>query len=254
MEKNFYNDDEIERYLFGIMDAQERRSFEERLREDEVLATELELHQDTVEGIRLDGSHSLKEQLQAVEAGLSGQDTPPPEHKKEAPQRRLIAWLAIAASLLMVLLLGYLVLPGPSPKEMYVAYYQPYPNLINPSQRSAEVQEEGVLEQALRAYDDQQYDRALALFERGKAQSRIEYTFYHAASYLGAHQPSAAIPLLERVTEYPNNLFYRPALWYLALAHLDTDAASAAVPYLKELSTTEGDYTREAREMLDKLE
>lgn len=254
MEQPIYNDDDLERYLLGTMDAPEKQAFEQQLATNTALSDALALHRDTIAGIQLDGSQALKKQLQQVEADLVGEGRPRAEERKKTSQRPLITWLALAASLLTVMLLGYLFLPNASPEDTYLAYYQPYPNLINPAQRSADIREETVLERAMRAYDSQQYVQALALFEQGNAFSDPGYTFYYGASYLGVNQPEKAILLLEQVADQPESLFYTPALWYLALAHLKTDDTAAAVPYLEKLSTAEGDYVREARELLEELE
>ena len=254
MEQHIYNDDDLERYLLGEMDAPEKQAFEQQLATDATLDDALALHRDTIAGIQLDGSQALKKQLQDVEAGLVGEKRSRAMERKKTNQRPLITWLALAASLLTVMLLGYLFLPSASPEDMYMAYYQPYPNLINPAQRSAEIREESVLERAMRAYDSQQYVQALALFEQGDPFSDPGYTFYYGASYLGVNQPKKAIPLLERVADQPESLFYTPALWYLALAHLKTDNTTAAIPYLKQVAAIEGDYAREAREVLEELE
>ena len=253
MEKHLYDDDDLERYLLGTMDEPERLAFEKQLSANPALADALQVHQDTTEGIQLDGSQALKEHLREVESELAGTGISRNPSDARTLRRPLMTWLAVAASLLAVVLLGYLVLPGPSPEKMYVAYYQPYPNLINPAQRSAEVKEETGLERAMRAYDGQQYVQALALFEQGDAFSNPGYTFYYAASYLGLNQPQKAIPLLERVAENQESLFYEPALWYLALAHLKMDDAAAAIPYLEKVATRDGDYAREAKEVLDEL-
>ncbi len=166
----------------------------------------------------------------------------------------MTTWVAIAASLLTVLLLGYLFVPSASsPQELYAAHYQPFPNLINPAQRSTEVEEATVLERAVRAYDEQQYDQAIALFGQADALSAPGYTFYYAASYLGLGQPARAIPLLEQVVQEKTDLFYEPGLWYLALAHLQANNPEAASPYLQTLAEREGDYTEEARELLEEL-
>ena len=250
-----HNDDHtLDRYLRDEMEDQERRRFEEQLSTDDALTEELALHRDAMEGIRLDGSQELKKRLQAVEAELAKPDPVVVDEKK--PNRRfLMTWVAIAASLLTVLLLGYLFVPTTaSPQELYAANYQPFPNLINPAQRSTEVEEATVPEQALRAYDNQQYDQAIALFEQGDAQSSPGYTFYYGASYLGAGQPERAIPLLERVVREKTGLFYEPGLWYLALAHLKVSDAEAARPYLQTLAGQEGDYTEEAQSLLNDLE
>ena len=254
MDKHLYNDDDLERYLLGEMNEQERQAFEQQLSTDTALTDALELHQDTLEGIRLDSSQALKKQLQEVEVGLTGAGKAQVTEDKKINRRPLLTWLAVAASLLMVVLLGYLFLPyASSPEEMYVAYYQPYPNVINPAQRSTEVQEETVLARAMRAYDNQQYVQALALFEQGGALPDPGYTFYYAASYLELNQPQKAIPLFERVAQDQGSLFYEPALWYLALAHLKAENPEAAIPYLETLSVSEGDYVQEARELLDEL-
>ncbi len=247
------NDHTLDRYLRDEMDDQERKTFEEQFSTDDALTEELALHRDAMEGICLDGSQELKKRLQAVEAELAN-PAPAVADTKETNQRFLITWVAIAASLLTVLLLGYLFVPSSSsPGELYVAYYQPFPNLINPAQRSTEVKEETFLEQAVRAYDAQQYDQAIALFEQGDALSAPGYNFYYAASYLGMDQPERAISLLERVVQEKTDLFYEPGVWYLALAHLQANNPEAARPYLQTLAEREGDYTEEARELLEEI-
>ncbi len=249
------NDHTLDRYLRDEMNEQERRAFEEQLGTDDTLTEELDLQRDTVEGIRLDGSQALKRRLQAVEAELA---TPAPAavDDKKTNRRFLMTWVAVAASLLTVVLLGYLffIPPTSSPEELYVAYYQPFPNLINPAQRSVEVEEATVLGRAVRAYDEQQYAEALTLFEEGNALSDPSYTFYYGASYLALDQPEQAIPLLERLVQQKTGLFYEPGLWYLALAHLKANDPEAARPYLQTLAEQEGDYAREARELLEEID
>ncbi|MGB3778206.1 MAG: tetratricopeptide repeat protein [Tunicatimonas sp.] len=253
MQDHSENDHTLDRYLRDEMSDQERRTFEEQLSTDDALTDELALQRDAIEGIRLDGSHALKRRLQAVEAELAKPD-PAVVADKKTNRRFLTTWVAIAASLLTVLLLGYLFVPSASsPQELYAAHYQPFPNLINPAQRSTEVEEATVLERAVRAYDEQQYDQAIKLFEQADALSAPGYIFYYAASYLGLGQPEQAIPLLERVVQEKTDLFYEPGLWHLALAHLQANNPEAARPYLQTLAEREGDYTEEARELLEEL-
>lgn len=246
--------DTLDRYLRDQMDEQERRTFEQQLASDTKLAEELALHRDAVGGIGLDGSLALKKRLQAVEAELAG-PAPAAVDMKQTNRRFLTTWIAVAASLLTVVLLGYLFLiPPTSPEDLYVAYHEPFPNLINPAQRSVEVTEETVLERAVRAYDAQQYEEALALFAQSDALSTPGYTFYYAASYLESGQPKRAIPLFERVVQNEAGLFNEPGQWYLALAYLKADTPEAARPYLQKLVEQKGDYTEKAASLLDELE
>ncbi len=247
------NDHTLDRYLRDEMSDQERRAFEQQLSTDDALTEALALHRDTLEGIRLDGSQALKRRLQAVEATLAS-PAPVEVAEKKTHRRFLTTWVAIAASLLTAVLLGYLFIPtASSPQELYVAYHQPFPNLINPAQRSLEANEETVLGRAVRAYDRAQYAEALTLFEQGDARSDPGYTFYYGASYLELDQPAQAIPLLERVVQEKTSLFYEPGLWYLALAHLKANDPAAAKPYLQTLAEQQGDYTEEARELLKEI-
>ncbi|MGB3723864.1 MAG: tetratricopeptide repeat protein [Pacificimonas sp.] len=248
------NDATLDRYLHGEMDAQERQQFEEQLAADTTLTEDLELHRDTIAGIGLDGSQALKKRLIAVEAELA--NPAPTAVDTRRPNRRfLTTWVAVAASLLTVLMLGYLffIPPSASPQELYVAYHEPFPNLINPAQRSVEAVEATVLERAMRAYDAQQYDEALTLFAQGDALATLGYTFYQAASYLESDQPERAIPLFERVVQEEAGLFYEPSQWYLALAYLKANKPEAARPYLQMLAEQEGDYAEKAQELLERI-
>jgi tetratricopeptide (TPR) repeat protein len=248
------NDATLDRYLRDEMDAQERQQFEEQLAADTTLTEDLELQRDTVAGIGLDGSQALKKRLQAVEANLAS-PAPMAVSAKRPNRRFLTTWVAVAASLLTVVLLGYLFLiPPTSPEDLYVAYHKPFPNLINPAQRSVEVEEETLLEQAVRAYDAQRYDQALALFAQSNDSSTPGHTFYYAASYLESGQPERAIPLFERVVQDEAGLFYEPGQWYLALAYLRANRPEAALPHLQILAEQEGDYTEQAVSLLDELE
>ena len=273
MEKHAYDSDTLERYLLGLMDVQEKQRFEKALHQNPALQEDLTLQQDIMQGIRLHGSQDMKHLLQGVEQEINSPPTPQarssppmtssmsakpdPGTRRKPSGRPLLMWLAVAASLLMVVLLGYLLVRNSpaNPQTLYAAYYEPYPNIINPAQRSGDDAEATVPERAVRAYEAGQYAQAIELFGQTDAvSSNVGFAFYYALSYLGAEQPTAAIPLLEPLAQNERVLFYEPARWYLALAYLDTDQPDAAVPYLKQLASTNGDYAEEAQQLLQDLD
>ena len=252
MENHAYDSDDLDRYLRGEMAAEEKKGFEQQLDTDTGLAAELDFQRDTVAGINLDGSQSLKEQLQAVEAGLVSERTT--AASKKAVHIKLTTWMAIAASLLTVVLLGYLLLPGtPDTEAMFVAYYEPYPNIINPARRSGGGDTETILEQAVRSYEAEDYKQAVALFEQGTDPS-VGHTFYQAASYLGLGQSADAIPLLQQVAQEDQSVFYEAGLWYLALSHLKEGNTAEAKTHLTALTERGNDYATEAEEVLSSLD
>lgn len=273
MEKHVYDSDTLERYLLGLMDMPEKQRFEKALHQNPALQEDLDLQQDIMQGIRLHGSQDMKHILQGVEEEINSppmpqtRPSPPmtssksakpdPGTRRKPSGRPLLMWLAVAASLLMVVLLGYLLVRNnpTDPQMLYAVYYEPYPNIINPAQRSGDEAEATVPERAVRAYEVGQYAQAIALFDQSDAvSSNAGFAFYYALSYLGAGQPAEAISLLEPLAQNERVLFYEPARWYLALAYLDADQPDAAVPYLKQLASTNGDYAQEAQQLLQELD
>ena len=274
MEEHAYDNDTLERYLLDRMDMPEKQRFEDALQQSRALREDLALQQDIMQGIQLHGSQDMKHILQGVEQEMNS--TPPTPQARSSPSRTsaqspvsdlgtrrkpsgrpLLTWLAVAASVLMVVLLGYLLVRnGPADTQvLYAAYYEPYPNIINPAQRSGDDTKATVPERAVRAYEAGQYAEAIALFGQSDAvSSNAGFAFYHALSYLGAEQPTEAISLLKPLAQDERVLFYEPARWYLALAYLNTDQSDAAVPYLKQLASTNGDYAEEAQQLLQDLD
>ena len=273
MEEHSYDNNTLERYLSSEMSTLEKQRFEEVLRQSPALQEELALQQDIIKGIQLQGSQGMKQALQAVEqemhtssvvqeqppSTLRSTEVPDPVPRRHASERPLLVWLAVAASVLSIVLLGYLLVRnGPADAQtLYAAYYEPYPNIINPAQRSGDATEPTAPEQAVRAYEAGQYQQAINLFDQSSvdASSDPGFVFYYALSYLGAEQPAPAILWLKQVAQQPaGSLFYEPARWYLALAYLDLDQPTKAEPYLTQLAASQGDYATEAQQLLENLE
>ncbi len=255
MSREQANTEWIEKYLDGTLSAEEKKLFEAQLKQDEELTEEVKLHQDIRLGIQLFASSTLKETL-----GLSDQDAvlfknsaePKPSNANDG--QRLYTWMVVAASLSTILFLGYLLLENTSSDQALVSsYYQSYPNILNPVNRSA-IAAEDVLTHALHAYEERQFQEAITLFEKHEGNMQGGYRFYYALSFLETDQPEQAIEILETVVEERVPLFYHPALWYQALAYLKINQKSKAREKLNILAEVENSYQQNANALLEALD
>ncbi|MEM9829464.1 MAG: tetratricopeptide repeat protein [Bacteroidota bacterium] len=248
------NDGKFDRYLREEMDAEERQAFENLLNEDESLQEEVKLQQDIVEGIGLFGSETLKRQLQQSEEPATvplnvHRGNPSEKQKKEA--RPLYFALATAASFGLVLVAVWLLSPGGSSQQMYTAYYQPYPNVVNPLERSEGVPTDAA-GQAMYYYEQGNYEQAIALLTQ-EASVDNAYQFYLGVSYLGIQRPTQAETTLQTLLSDSEGAFYEPALWYISLSRLARNQPDAAKATLQQVVDLQGEYAANAQGLLDEL-
>lgn len=239
--------DLADRYYRGELSSDERREFERQMEQDAELKKKVLLHKDLLEGIDYHFSQGLKSKLQQADQGSESVT-------KGVKHRHLWKGLGVAASVLFLFLLGYLLLDQQaSPEEVYQAYYQPYPNIINPVERSAG-QTEDDLSTAMRAYEQGRYQDAIALFEQQFDELSPSYRFYLALSYLETDQNQQALKLLEEVEKIGDETFYLPSLWYQALANLAAGKTEEAQMVLQKLiHAGDNTYSSKAEEIVDAL-
>lgn len=250
MNNKAFDSEAIDRYLSGQMKEAEKVRFEVQIVQDAELAQEVELHRDIRNGIDIFELTSLKEKLRASEHPSSGATGPP----KAGNGQWLYTWVAAAASLGVVLLLGYLFLQGNVDNQALVAAnYQPYPNILSPVDRSSEATRDE-LKEALYAYENGRYEKAITLFEQNESQLNEGYRFYQALSYFETGRTDRAIQRLDLVIEKQDSLFYFPSLWYQALAYIQTNQVMQAKDNLETLIRNGNSYQSEAKALLEELE
>jgi hypothetical protein len=166
-------------------------------------------------------------------------------------------WWKYAAAAVMVIVGGLVVFQQnifkPSPSELYLSYYQTYPNIVAPNVRGEN--QENLKTKAFLAYDSGDFQTAAQLFGELKTQTSEYYAFfYEGISYLEINKPEKTIALFKNknFTNRDDQLeVYRK--WYLALAFLKTEKKEQSVEILKGLSITENPQKEQALKLLDKL-
>ncbi len=248
MDHEAFDQEAIGRYLKDLMDQEEKFLFEQQMAQQPGLAAEVVLQRDIQQGIRAHGYTSLKELLKNAD-----RNSPPAEDSPPESGHRLYTWMLVAASLAAVLLLGYLLLPNqPGHQTLVASYYQPYPNILSPADRSP-LEAEDSLKQALYAYESGNYRQAIALFEQNEGQWHEGHRFYLALSYYEAGQPARTVDLLHKVIKKKESLFYEPALWYQALAYIRIARVQPARENLKTLAKDNNSYRQKATDLLESI-
>lgn len=250
MSNKAFDSEIIDQYLDGRMAQEERSHFEEKMAQNADLAEEVALQRDIRSGIDFFAYKNLKDKLKQSDDSAAES----PVQQNPGNGRRLYTWIAVAASFSGFLLLGYLLLETGTKNQALVAdYYQTYPNVLSPIDRSSSGVDDR-LSQALQAYEAGAYQQAAILFEQNEEQMSEGHRFYLAMSYFELDQIEQSVAMLEQVTQKQGSLFYFPALWYQALAYLKTDQVMQAKENLDILTRNDNSYQEKAIDLLEALE
>lgn len=172
-------------------------------------------------------------------------------------RRRRVLTLGIAFGLLILLAFSYAYFSQRSSTNAptFAAYFQPYPNVFE--HRNAQLATPQSLQQALQAYDDQEYKKAIALFQPLMEEATYDGShlpFYYALSLLADHQATAAVPLLQKMVSGSSPMLRAESRWYLALAYLQLDLRMDAQSILENIQADPSAYkAKEARQLLKLL-
>ena len=232
---------QIDRYVNGEMNTEEITVFEQRMRENGALAEEVHLHRDVLTGMNQYFNLDLKRILQEEEAKL-----------KKKPVN-FYKWAGIAASIVLVIAISYLVFftGQTDSQQLYAQYYQPYPNVVTPAQRS----ESSTINPALSQYEAGNYSEALTTIEEqiSRGDQAPYLAFYGGIAALNTNEETKAIAFFEKVIDRKDKTFAGPAKWYLGLAYLKAGQTKKAIQIFEEIKTSGNDYSQRATEILEDL-
>jgi predicted Zn-dependent protease len=177
-------------------------------------------------------------------------DTPLEKSKtakvKEYEFLPLVKWAASFAIVAATTYYGYHFMTA----NPYSAYYKQV--FKAPPSREMVMQIQSLEIQALEAYDQEDFKKALPLLNqvfKNSANKDSIKLFYIAISHLGLQQPEQAIPILKEMQFSDKS---KNPKWYLALAYLLQNNIQEAKPLLEELAQSEEeDLKAKAKEGLD---
>ena len=233
-------EDLINKYFEKTLTERELVEFNEKLETDTEFKAEFEFQKSVQSAIRSKERAEIKNLVASF----------------EKPKQQS-GWWKYAAAAVVVIIGGWVVfqqfLSKPNTSELYLSYYQIYPNVIAPNVRGES--QENLKTKAFTAYDSGDYEMATQLFGELKTQIREDYAvFYEGVSYLEINKPEKTIALFaNKKFSNSNAQFEDYRKWYLALAYLKTDKTEQAVEILKGLSITENPQKEQALKLLDEM-
>ncbi|MCO6483536.1 MAG: hypothetical protein J5I62_12170 [Flavobacteriales bacterium] len=226
--------EQLEAYVLGTMEADQRRRFEQRLAEDAELRNELELGRENIRAVEMAG---VERTLKTLRAGHGAGST-------EAGSR----WaplLKYAAMLALLLGAGIWWAVRPSAHErVFAQYYHPDPGLPVPMS----VVKDPEFQDAMVAYKLEDYAEAVAKWEPLLQTDPDNDTlqFYIASALLAQGRAADAAPRFDRVASNTASAFQAKARWFLYLAYLRSGNREA----MRHLGMTDDPvYGERAREI-----
>ncbi len=233
----------IEKYFEKQLSSNEKQLFDEALKNDEEFKTAFDFEKSVKDGIHFQERDALKKMLQGFE---------------EKPQKKIIPfrnwlWLGAAASLVIGFSLWLFLGNQASSEELYLSYYQSYPNVVAPIVRGENTQDEKL--RAFAAYEEENYPMAQTLFHQLFEKTKEEYAiFYEGQCYFASGETQKGIQLLECFNFSDNKYpFKTQQKWYLALGYLKLGEVEKAKKYLQILVGYENIQKENAGNLLEKL-
>jgi TolA-binding protein len=274
MEKEFTNLGLFDQYIQQELTVEETENFDQRLKEDKTFEHEFNLYQDMLLSIEYDGESEIRSTITAVQKKLKGEHFFDKEEVKivdgtsrfKLPGKR---WLAIAASILVFIVAGlYLVNTDftNGSEDAFAKFYKPETNklsgildsLESSGFANIEAKKNKLLASALQYYEKGDYSSAgnsLTDFLKEYPADKTAQ-LYLGLNLLQQGNNQKAITQLVPLVSAAEMDYQSTAKWYLVLAYIQIDTAETQVKVnalLNQLVEENGDYTEEAKALLDKI-
>jgi hypothetical protein len=212
--------DLIDDYLRDKLGEEQRREVERLADTDEDFRIELDFHKHTKLAFANQQHERLKKRLQS----LSDEPYKPSNFNRSANRFGTSFWF-IAAAVLLICSIGLYVWSlkqnEVNPTDLYLAYFEPYPNVALPVTRDeAQLNEHSL---AYSYYEQAEYAKAYELFENLLQDSSIddpEIFFYKGISAMQLNLNDEAIALFNKYQGEATAKLERQAKWYEALTRL----------------------------------
>jgi len=245
--------EEIESFLSDEMDEAGVASFEDEMAMNPDLAADVKLFREVDEAVGEKDVMELRASLQNI------RKTEENEKNREVrgirpPKTQRILWYTVAASIVLILgIASFVRNQSYSNQEIYRDYYQTYKVGIF---RSADNSADNLMTDALKQFNESNYDQALNLFHQvlTKNENNPAANFYVGVAYQEEKEYAKAIQSYTKVVKHNDNLFTEQAQWYIGLCYLQREEKDKALKVFKEIASSDGYYASKATDIIKKLD
>ncbi|MEM9820563.1 MAG: hypothetical protein AAF985_05805 [Bacteroidota bacterium] len=246
--EEFYS--QIDAYLQGSLQGEERTAFEQQMQSDADLSRAVEEQRKAMQLLDIVHNSRLKANLQEIHQNVVKKEPPTTPKSKGASK-----WWGLLVVLALLLALFYFWKnqsspqegSPPDPKILYAEYHETYPVRI--ASRSQDTDPR--LVEASQAYQSGNFVIALQKFEAliTNAEPAIAY-FATGLCHLELRQFEAARQVFQNLLSDP--LYGEPTQWYLSLALLQLNDLEGCKKQLKAIQDPSEFYTQ-AQQLLNSL-
>lgn len=232
--------DLIEKYIQKKASPEELEVIKKLMEEDSEFRKEVVFHLELRQAVKKEESQKLKQHLQGLEQG------------KKRPIPFSMLW-KVAAVFIVGLGLFWFFTMSPDHERLYMANFEPYPNIVAPTVRDINSTAD-TRNTAFRYYDNREYDKASAAFKELYEKDKVDYAnFYYAISLMADEQIEEAIEALENPHWEVPEKYQHQTDWYLAIGHLKQGNKEQAIVYLNKVINSNGAKSEQARKILEEL-
>ena len=249
------SEEDIQHYLADDLEQNERFRVENTLLDSP-------LDQEAVEGYQeANYQFDQKKVVPDFQAFMANMDLD--EGAKVVPIKRsrtLYRALAVAAGFLVLVFAANLIfnnLSSASDQELYASYYESFdsdlPNFRGDVDDQISVMQ--IFERAMEDYNKGDYEASIPFFEEYLANEPDSHfaMFYSALAYLETNKTAKAIEMLEKAAVQNDN-YKDKANWYLVMAYLKEGKRMKAQEVVKSYVKSGATFKKEAAEkLLDQL-
>lgn len=241
----------IESYLEGRLDEKEIALLQEKAKADPGIAAEISLRKELE--IAIAEEDVLKLESKLIEERKKGWANNNSSQQGAKAVPILLKYRALAAGLAVIIVCALvLFLKNQDPKDLYEAYYQPYPmylttrSVISPDEK---------LNQAIQAYEQENYEVAWSSFLNILVDDpdNMGIMFYTAMSALQIDRYPDAVAGLKKVANQGDSIYSNPAEWYLGLALFKSGDVRNARKVFENIVESKTDFSEDAKSILKSI-
>lgn len=236
----------IQKYIQGTLSTAEQTQFDTLLKDDLDFAQKVTEHKNLHSAIKATEKDDLKTHLEQLEATQNESDT-----SKKPFNKNIRLAIAVVLLLFFGLIGNYIIQQANMNETLYATYFEPYPNALAPVTRGQDAPRD-LLVDAMRFYEDRNYEKAAKLLDRALATMDIlttEILFYKAMCLVNLKKEKEALGILRQIkhkkTRYTSQIY-----WYGALIHIKFDENEKALKALEYMDAIKTQYKLKQRTVL----
>ena len=245
--------DLIERYFNNSLSDKELVLFEEKLASDSLFAEEVQQFGVVFDCLKKARVKKLQDQFISYEKEYNSSG-------KRFNFRNLKRRKATVSLVFWVLLIGFSIQTSlyfstkssSNHDELFVNYFEVYPNVISPVKRT--INDQNIVLNAMNYYDAENYISAIEAFDKIllNSDSRNEILFYKALALMTEGDYLTAQTQFE-LMNIESGVFVNQRNWYLSLVLLKLEKYTKAKELLKEVAAERTSFSIKANCLLNEL-